>query len=533
MGVKTKEPAKPRGAAAFIAQHADKVTGVLHGYDRLLLAGTLRPLHYNPMGYLSRVGVLLKDFKAYAAGWKDRICAAAKALAEREGRPQIYLRDSSLRKDRLAHERAERDGVENGLIGVWRAVERCQTWNISGNRKARKLVLSVGPGKCLHYYFYFMHEQLGLMHLRLQTWFPFAITVCVNGRHWLARMMDKAGLGYLKQDNCFTELEDVQRAQELADEQVKANWAGLLDPMVEACHPHAKEICRALGGMGYYWSMRESEYATDVMFRKPGDLAELYPFLIHHGIRHFNSADVLRFAGAKVLPDDRMPTNLQAEVTSSFKRRPEGVRIKHRHGGNSVKLYDKQARVLRAETTINEPKRLKTHRAAEGNPKGPRKLRPLRRSVADGKRRAEISRKTNERYLEALAAITAKDTAGELAGRICQPVVKKGRRHRALNPWGREDARTLELINDGRWLLEGFRNCDVRQALYAAPKNKREQQRQSARVSRTLARLRAHGLIRKMSRSYRYQVTKKGRGVITALLAARQTDAEKLFALAA
>jgi len=179
---------------SFVTQHAANIIGVLSGFDRLRLMATLRPL-YQPsfmMAYLSRVGVLLKDFAAFAAGWTERVRGAAHQLAQQTGRPLLYLQGSSERKELLARERARRDGLSRGLIGIWSVVEPCLTYFARRDREQKKLVLRLEPGKCLHYYFYFLHEQLGLLHLRLQTWFPFAIHACINGRHWLARQLDQA-----------------------------------------------------------------------------------------------------------------------------------------------------------------------------------------------------------------------------------------------------------------------------------------------------------------------------------------------------
>src|SRR5262249_28157152 len=65
----------------------------------------------------------------------------------------------------------------------------------------------------------FMDPEAGLSYVRLQTWFPFTVYVGMNGREWLARQMDKAGLGYQRRDNCFSWIEDWARAQQLLDEQ--------------------------------------------------------------------------------------------------------------------------------------------------------------------------------------------------------------------------------------------------------------------------------------------------------------------------
>ena len=518
----------------FVTQHASDVIGVLSGFDRLRLMATLRPL-YQPslmLRYLSRAGVLLKDFAGFASGWTERVRLAAKQLAEQSGRPLCYLQGSGQRKELLARDLARAQGLTTGLIGIWSVTEPCLTYFVRKDREQKKLVLRLEPGKCLHYYFYFLHEQLGLLHLRLQTWFPFAIHLCVNGRHWLARQLDQAQIGYVQRENCFPWIEDVARAQTLAHQQLQSAWPTLLQPLIEQCHPHAPELCRPLA-LSYYWSVSESEYATDVMFKNPAALARLYPALVHQGIQHFGSTDVLRFLGHKVQANGRVHGNLQGEILSSLKARPEGLRLKHQANGNSVKLYDKQGSVLRVETTLNRPHQFRVYRASERDPEQKKRWQVLRKGIGDLHRRAELCQAINGRYLEALASVKAGQSAGQVAREVCRPIRKDGRHYRALNPWASPDAPLLEVIARGEWTISGFRNRDLRAALYPGKADAAEQRRQSGRLTRALARLRAHGIIKKVSGTYRYQLTTAGRQIVTALLAARQANVEKLMALAA
>ena len=448
--------------SSFVTQHAADVIGVLSGFDRLRLMATLRPL-YQPslmMRYLSRVNVLLKDFAAFAAGWTERIRAAAHQLAEQSNRPLLYLHGSTERKELLARDQARRDGLTHGLIGIWSVVEPCLTYFVRKDRPQRKLVLRLEPGKCLHYYFYFLHEQLGLLHLRLQTWFPFALHLCLNGRHWLARQLDQARIGYVQRENCFPWIEDPAKAQVLARAQLQSSWPALLQPLLEQCHPHAAQLCRPLA-LTYYWSVSESEYATDVMFKSPAALARLYPRLVHQGIQHFGSTDVLRFLGHKVQANGRVHGNHQGEILSSLKHRPEGLRLKHQANGNSVKLYDKQGSVLRVETTLQRPHQFRVYRASERDPEQKKRWQVLRKSVGDLHRRAEICEAINGRYLEALASVRAAASAGEVARAVCRPIQKDGRRYRALNPWSPQDRALLQAVNRGEFKINGFRNRNV------------------------------------------------------------------------
>ena len=109
---------------------------------------------------------------------------------------------------------------------------------------------------------------------------------------------------------------------------------------------------------------------------------------------------------------------------------------------------------------------------------------------------------------------------------------RDGRRYRALNPFESADSQLLATVNRGEWALKGFRNRDIRLLLFGPAQNTKKRRSHAAKVSRRLALLHAHGLIAKVSRTYRWQVTEKGRRVLTALLAARQADTEKLMSFA-
>jgi hypothetical protein len=280
----------------------------------------------------------------------------------------------------------------------------------------------------------------------------------------------------------------------------------------------------------YYWSLDESEWATDVMFRSPAALAELAPRFYRHGIETLRSRDVLAFLGRLVPAARKIHGNFAGEVITDLKERPEGKRIKHALNRNWIKMYDKQGSVLRVETVLNEPREFKVYRPKEGDDAGTKDWRYLRKGVADLHRRAEVSQHANERYLESLATIDETTPLGPLTETICRPVSWAGKRVRGLNPLARKDARLLEAIAGGAFLLNGFRNRDLRPLLFGTSnRSLTEEKRQSAAVTRQIRLLRAHALVRKVPRSQRYQVTDKGRTLLTALAAARAADTAKLL----
>jgi len=519
---------------AFVQKHGAIVTGVLSGFDRVVFRGTLRSLFALPVmeQYLRTAGVLHKDFGKHvqrATGWiKQATIAQAKAA----GRPLKYLSSAQTSKEEAAREIARQDGVTSGLICVLSCVEVCRSFDIYRNRETKRLDLVRRTRKCLHYYHYWEHPEYGFMHARLQSWFPFTIQVCLNGREWLARQMDRAGIAYRQKDNCFVWIEDVARAQALAAAQLQTDWATTLHRFAAALNPAHRAIFSNFRA-DYYWTAHQTEWATDVMFRRPQALADLYPSLVRHALTAFGSPDVMRFLGRRVPAQGVAPGGFDGEVVTDLKTRPEGVRVKHRVNGNWLKMYDKQGSVLRVETVLNDPTDFRVYRPKEGGPQGDLQWRALRRGVADLYRRAEVCHAANERYLDALAVADADQPLGRQLDRLCQPTTWKGQHLRGLNIWG-ADAPLLAAITRGEYLLNGFRNRDVREQLYGAqPSRAREQRKQAGRVTRLLRLLRAHGLIRKVPHTHRYLLSPCGRLLLAALSAARNASPRKLTELAA
>jgi hypothetical protein len=265
------------------------------------------------------------------------------------------------------------------------------------------------------------------------------------------------------------------------------------------------------------------------MFSSPQALTALAPCFYRHGIDVLHSGDVLAFLGRKVRADKKLHGNFQAEVMTDLKERPEGKRIKHAWGRNWIKMYDKQGSVLRVETVINDPQPFKVYRPKEGDEQGTKDWRYLRKGVADLHRRAEVSQKANERYLESLATVAETTSLAELTAGVCRAVRWHGVGVRALNPLGAADARLLEAVSRGEFLINGLRNRDLQPLLFdKLGASAADRKRQAAAVTRQLRLLRAHGILRKVPKSHRYQVTDKGRTLLTALAAARQADTKKL-----
>ena len=513
----------------FTAKHKESVIGVLNGWDRIVFRGTYRILCVasGMMHYLWHASVLLKDFGAHAEAMTAALLKASLETAHRYERPVRYLPSSATRKEDVARAILREAPVESGLVCVLKCVEPCMSFEIHRSRAKKKLELRPKARKCLHLYHYYLDPHFGLMNARIQTWFPFSVQVCLNGREWLARRMDKARLGYERHDNCFPWIEDFGKAQCLMDELLELNWPSFLSGIAQQLNPAAQTMFAPLR-VSYYWSAHQTEWATDVAFCSHQALASIYPQLAWGAITSFSSPDVMRFLGRG------FNSRFSGEVVSDFKDRPEGIRVKHRANANSVKMYDKGPNILRIETTINKPGDLKVYRTSENDPQGDMKWRPMRKGVADLHRRAQVSHNTNERYLDALAQLDTTIRLEELLAPVSRPCKRNGKKVRPLRLWTEQDQALLEAINRPEFLLAGIRNRDLAQILYPGTQTTPQSRRRAAaRVSYRIHILRAHGLLAKLPNTRRYRTTSKGRKIASAAILSQKVTVQQLTQAAA
>ncbi len=334
--------------------------------------------------------------------------------------------------------------------------------------------------------------------------------------------MQQASIGFEQRDNCFTRINDLPQAQAMCDELLDRQWERLLGALAWRANPLPAR-CKLFD---YYWSLSESAYATDVMFKDEQALDALYPALVRHALQCFSCRDLLRYLGRRT-----QHRCFNGEVYTRLHERREGTCIRHHVEENSIKMYNKQGSVLRVETTINNPRRFKVRRMGERQGVESMRWIPMRFGLADLARRVEVSRAANQRYLEALAIVDVPAPAAGLLDSVSRRQVRDQRPYRALRPVSPEEAAVFAAALDGRSLLRGFTNRELRQRLkWPEPPARRESRRQSGKATRLLRLLRAHGLIRKVTSTRYYRVTDHGQLIMTAALRLRDADVAKLAA---
>jgi hypothetical protein len=518
----------------LIERFSDLVKGSISGFDRIVFKGFILPLMSakETMNFCRAKGILNKDYKKWMMEQTASIVETANQYAKDNcGQGISHLSTWHIRKEALAHERQRTEQIEKGLIGVWSCLESGYSYRARYCEKTGYPQLQNYQTRCKHLYFYFDDIKFGFMNIRLQTWFPYHIQVCLNGREWLRRCLEHQGIDFLAKGNKFVHIADYQEAQRILDDQLNVRFADQLNGLVSIVFPMMPLI---LGPhLSYYWTMWQSEWATDLIFPSPDKLNPMMDALLRHAHINGTSTRVLRYLDRPITAAGKPYARSTDEAMTRLSDFNDGIRLRHWVEKNSVKVYNEQ-NVLRVETTINNPTKFRVFRHKQRQSSDEPKSRlPLRKGVADIPLRAIISQEVNDRFMADLSTLADDTPNRELIDEITHHQMHAGRRFRALDPTGK-DREFLQLIADPSLRITGLTNAMLRKHLATSPFGSGRTERQlSAKISRQLRLLRAHGIIRKLPRQNRYQLTLKGVKLTNILNAFLAASTEKLLKIAA
>ena len=489
----------------FAEHHADKIAFTLGCYDRIVLSGTLVDVGYAAAmtGFIGRQGIRIFDYPDWANRFRLELRSHAETIAREHDVDIEFIPKADFRKeDRIRAIIAQR-GSQPGLVHIFSAMESCTAFKPRHDKNTGKTFLRPSPGKCLHYYFYFILPDLGLCYLRVPTWAPFRLRFYFNGHNEPARKLDEEGIGYTLADNAFIRIDDPERAQQLADSIRPDRLHQRLDQIVQVYCPLVRHF-----PYGYHWSIMQIEYATDIVFKRQKDLSPIYDELVRTAIHTVKPDHVATFLGR------RLTEGYLDELGNDFHTRIQGTRIKHHMGWAAIKMYDKQGIALRIETTADNVSSFKHYRkVVHRDGTVSRKFASVRKTIYSLKDLSEIMAACNRRYIEFLSAIDDPSNSINDLNRISQPARDHNRTYRGFNLFHGDDLELFRAVTHGEFNINGFRNSDLRRILPG---------KTSGQFSRIIKRLRKHGLIKKVRHSYKYYLTSLGRRTTMVALKLRE-----------
>ncbi len=168
--------------------------------------------------------------------------------------------------------------------------------------------------KCKHLYLYLDHQDYGFMSIRIQTWFPYRIQVAMNGREWLGRQLEKAGVGFVRHGNKIVEVEDFAAVQPLLDQHLTTSWCALLDSFVPTAFP---TFSSTLGTeLSYTWNLWQSEWATDFLFKDRDELGRMLEAMVRHAFIGGHPERLIRYFGQPLKRNGEPRTNFGGSLKS-------------------------------------------------------------------------------------------------------------------------------------------------------------------------------------------------------------------------
>jgi hypothetical protein len=486
------------GVELLTDRHKDEIAGVLSCYDRIIIQGTVPKWCYasGMTSYFYEHQVRIFDYPKWAEPLRDALRQNMEQVAAANAIEIEFVRSAKkFRKENRVKEILEKRGEQPGVVCILSAMEPCGSYKPWHDKKSHKTYLKPDDGKCLHYYVYFIDEDLGLCSVRVPTWCPFRLQFYCNGHSVLARQMTKCNIEYRVLDNAFGWIADFEQAQKLADEFRVEMLHRKLDEFADRYCPVVKQF-----GLSYHWSLDQVEFATDIVFQRQGDLQAIYERLTRTAIHTVKPDNIATFLGRK------LNGNYQDEMGNRFNTRIEGTRIKHTMGPVSIKMYDKFRLILRIETTVVNVSFFKHYREVE-HKDGTRSMAwaEMKKSIYSLAPLRELLLAANRRYLEFISAIEDDRAGTDKLNKISQPVEESNRSYRGFNFFDHDDEELFEALGSGEFNISGFQNKDLRRRV--GGKN-------TGQVSRLMKRLRTHGLIKKIGRTYKYYLTSLGKQVV-------------------
>jgi len=251
------------------------------------------------------------------------------------------------------------------------------------------------------------------------------------------------------------------------------------------------------------------EYATDIVFRSAATLQPLYEQLTRESVLSVKAEQIATFLGRHITPQ------LAQEIGNQFATRIEGACIKHRFGKCAIKMYDKSGIILRIETTVNDVTFFKHHRKVEHRQGPPTwALAPVKKTIYSLIDLGDILFGCNRRYLAHLSALDDIAAGIKALDRLTRPRCRDGKTIKGINFFNPLENALLRALQNPKVNIAGIRRANLC-ALFG--------QITPDRLSRQLRRLRDIGVIKRVTGTYRYYLTRLGRAAIAAACRLTQT----------
>jgi hypothetical protein len=500
---RTKEKIKSRCIMLITEKYKNQIIGTISSFDRVILQSNLNQWGYaeGMTTFLNVNHIRIFDFEQFAESLKTKLKKNIFRIAEENNIEIIPIRKpSAFSKEDNVQKIISEKNITEGLVAIFSVLEHYTYYKPFFHKATARSFLKPRPGICLHYYIYFIDKQYGLCFLKIPTYVPFRLTFYFNAHNLLASKLKKQNIEFKITDNAFFYISDFQRAQEISDNIRIEDLHKFLEILSDRYLPFLKEYSQS-----YRWSIMQAEYSTDIIFKNQKDFQLFYQDLIYKTVLSVKPDNISTFLVKKP------SVQFQGETGNNLlNNRILGTRIKHRKGSNQIKLYDKFGIILRIETTVNSVTDFVHYRKIiKKDSSETFGYAKMKKNIYSLYSLGQLLKNSNSRYLDFLSQFEDNTQGNKNSLRLSEPVSYNDRSLKGFNLFNQFDLKLLQVISRGEFLINGFRNKNIREFFYALS---------PSAISRILKRLLLHHIIKKVRNSYKYYVTKLGKAIICTAL---------------
>jgi hypothetical protein len=417
----------------------------------------------------------------------DRLIAAIKTYAARQDVPLIAFERGQRKDDVVAAHRARRP-MADGVVVIGVAQEKMRAFKAqkrSGPQGGVTFDFSRQAVAVNHYYFYVHDPEWGQAFLKLGTYLPYPIKLCLNGHEWVKQQLRRAAVRFESLDNGFLSCADPARLQLICDQLGPADVQAFFDRWT-ARLPSPMTAADRAAGYTHRLALQQVEVSLTQVFARPVQGRHFFEAVIRENL------DLGRPDRVGLLFPLRLTRRTPAP-SFGYRTRviTEGVEpsLHVEYKASHVKQYFKEQHALRTETTINNPKDFYVAKAVSN-------LTHLR----------DLGDQVNRKLLEAERVSHQCVLTQHALDRLQRPTVEAGQRTSALRFGDPRVMALFQAITAFTHLPRGFRNRDLRphvEALLGHPYS-------ASQMTYDLRRLRLKGLIHRIPKTHRYTATSYG-----------------------
>jgi hypothetical protein len=387
---------------------------------------------------------------------------------------------------------ADFTGAE-GVLYVGRAQEKATVWRTQRRYHAdgSSYAWLVKTSALVNFfYFYCVDADFGPFFVKFCTYFPYTAKLCINGHEWAKRQAARAGICFEALDNGFA-AGDAAALQAICDRLGPPEIDALLDKWLRIL-PHPFTAADIAAGYRYELSILQAEFSLTQVLDAPVAGRIFFEQVIRDNL-DIGRPDQIALVFARRIRNGRKrptPGRFRTRVITSGV--VPSLHIDYKH--TKIKQYHKLGRALRTETTINDAP------ADFGIPKRLTSLPDLRQIGFAANRRLLGVQTISHDPIQGARAFTA------LTAPIVMP---SGTRIPGLRFGDPRVHALLQALLIHRLLPRGFTSRELR--TFIAPLlGQAPEDITAGKMTYDLRRLREHGLIARIPRTRRYQVTDTG-----------------------